>query len=111
MTAPVLEALLAEKQQTGLSAQTVNHIRAAGSVVFTRSKEAGWWTGANPASEVRKRKVPQRVGEWLRPHVPSVLLAAEQTMAQASPAHSPWRSTQDCGVGKCLGSRSATWTS
>jgi integrase len=35
--------------------------------------------GGNPATAVRKRKVPQQVREWLRPHeVAPVLLAAEQ---------------------------------
>jgi hypothetical protein len=67
VTAPVLERLLAEKQQAGLSAQTVNHIRAAVSAIVTRSMEAGWWMGGTPPPRSESARCRSKCGNGSAP--------------------------------------------
>jgi len=58
----------------GLGPQSINHLRMFVMSMFSAAKEAGKFMGANPAREVRRRKVPHRAPEYLRLHeVPLVL--------------------------------------
>jgi integrase len=57
-----------------LAPGTVNHIRRFVLTAFYCAKRAGRYVGKNPAAEVRQRKVPRRVPDFLKPEeVPSVL--------------------------------------
>ena len=52
-----LNAFLSEKEQGGLSAASVNKLRAAFSRAFTTAISDGWWAGANVAKASKRRKV------------------------------------------------------
>ncbi len=51
-----------------LSPKSVNHLRRYLVNIFNRAKEAEKFTGENPASRVRSRKVPKRLPDYLRAH-------------------------------------------
>ena len=65
VTPAVLEVFLEQKTET-LAPQTVNHLRRYVLTAFNRARRAGRWTGANPAAEVRARRVPRRKADFLR---------------------------------------------
>ena len=52
-----LNAFLSEKEQSGLSAASVNKLRAAFSRAFSTAISEGWWGGANVAKTAKSRKV------------------------------------------------------
>jgi integrase len=52
-----LNAFLSEKEQSGLSAASVNKLRAAFSRAFSTAISDGWWGGANVAKTAKRRKV------------------------------------------------------
>ena len=58
------------------SPQTVNHIRAYLARAFSAARKADRFAGANPVTEVRKRKVPKRKPDFLHAEeIPPVLTA------------------------------------
>ncbi len=70
-----IERLLQEKSKT-LAAQSVNHLRKYFLISFNCARRAGKFTGANPAQDVRSRKVPRRMYDYLKAdEVPRVLQA------------------------------------
>jgi len=75
VTSGRIEAFLQAKVGK-LSPQTLNHLRGYLSRAFNAARRAGRWPGPNPAQDVRKRKVPKRQPDYLRPHeVPLLLMA------------------------------------
>jgi len=75
VTAGRIEAFLQAKT-TELAPQTLNHLRSYLSRAFNAARRAGRWPGPNPAQDVRKRKVPRRQADYLRPHEVPLLLRA-----------------------------------
>jgi integrase len=76
VTAGRIEAFLQDKT-TELAPQTLNHLRSYLSRAFNAARRAGRWPGPNPTQDVKKRKVPRRQPDYLRPHeVPLLLLRA-----------------------------------
>jgi len=67
VTPELLESWLQGKQREGYAEQSVNSLRAAVSVIFTKARKAGKWRGPNPTCDVEKRRVPRRVYDFLRP--------------------------------------------
>lgn len=61
-----VEAFLHEKDRE-LAPQTVNHLRAFMSRAFNEARKVGRYTGPNPIETVTKRKIPRRMGDFLRP--------------------------------------------
>ncbi|HUK67119.1 MAG TPA: hypothetical protein VLV17_09855 [Anaeromyxobacteraceae bacterium] len=77
-----IEALLDEKQRKeGLSAQTVNHIRAFLSRACSAAIAHERWSGKNPAAETKKRHGPKRAPDFLR------FEEVGPVMAQVPPQH------------------------
>jgi len=78
LTPAMLDARMRELEQAGCwSPATANKFRAMIHAVFEAAIEAEMWGGANPASKVRTRRVPQRSYETLRfDEVAAVLEAA-----------------------------------
>ncbi len=57
-----------------LSPQTLNHLRRFLVTAFNKARQAGRWTGTNPALAVPRRRVPKRLPDFLRvEEVPLVL--------------------------------------
>ena len=75
VTSGKIEAFLQDRAES-LAPQTLNHLRRFVLTAFNCAKRAGRWQGANPAKEVRRRRVPKGKPEFLRLHeVPLVLRA------------------------------------
>jgi integrase len=70
-----VETFLQEKGQT-LAPQTVNHLRKFLVVAFNKARAAGRFEGANPVTEVARRKIPKRLPDYLRAEEVPRLLAA-----------------------------------
>lgn len=69
-----IEALLHRKAQEELSPQSINHLRNFLGRAFNAAIRVGRWTGRNPVASVKKRRVPKRLPDFLRPdEVPPVL--------------------------------------
>jgi integrase len=78
VTSGVVESFLQEKATT-LAPRTVNHLRGIVLAAFNRAREAGRYTGPNPAVTVRRRKTPNRLPEYLHlDEVPRVLAALDR---------------------------------
>ncbi len=78
VTSGVLEEVLQDKASE-LSPATVNHVRSYVCTAFSRAIRAGKWNGRNPALEVRPRKVPKRLPDYLKAEeVPRVFAALEE---------------------------------
>ncbi len=75
ITAGRIEAFLQAKS-TKVSPQMVNHVRGYFSRAFNAARRAGRFPGANPTLDVRKRKIPKRKPDYLRPHEVPLLLWA-----------------------------------
>lgn len=75
VTSGRIEAFLQAKT-TELAPQTLNHLRSYLSRAFNAARRAGRWPGPNPAQDVRKRKVPKRQPDYLRPHEVPLMLRA-----------------------------------
>ncbi|MCC6810924.1 MAG: site-specific integrase, partial [Deltaproteobacteria bacterium] len=74
-----IERLLQEKSKSH-SPQTVNHLRKYFLISFNCARRAGKFTGPNPAQDVRARKVPRRMYDYLKAgEVPRVLQALNPT--------------------------------
>jgi integrase len=58
-----------------LSPQSINHVRRFLMTAFNKARETERWQGDNPASRVRRRKVPKRAPDYLRAHEVPALLA------------------------------------
>ena len=77
VTSARVEAFLHAKG-ANLSPQSVNHLRGYISRAFNAARKVGRWTGANPAAEVERRRVPRRVPDYLRgSEVPAVMAALD----------------------------------
>jgi len=73
ITAGRIETFL-QKRGEAVGPQTINHLRRFIGTAFTRAKQAGKWSGPNPAKEVARRKIPKRLPDFLRAEeVPPVL--------------------------------------
>jgi hypothetical protein len=97
-----IEQFLQSKAGT-LSPQTVNHLRGYLSRAFARAREAGRWTGANPAGDVRRRKVPVPAFDYLRrAEVPAVRPSWRPGGSRSSPLPSTRgaREGELCGLRK-----------
>jgi integrase len=69
----IVEQFLQAKQQA-LSPRRINYLRAHLHAAYNYAKAAGRFRGVNPVTEVRRRKVPKRISDYLRYHeVPRVL--------------------------------------
>ena len=72
-----IDALLKSKA-ADLAPQTLNHLRGYLRSAFEAARRAGKYGGTNPAAEVRKRRVPRRVPDYLKANeVPSVMEALD----------------------------------
>jgi excisionase family DNA binding protein len=72
----MVESFLQAKN--GLSPATINNLRASLYGAFSMARRAGKWTGPNPVADVRRRKVPKRLPEYLTvQEVPLVLDALD----------------------------------
>jgi len=81
-TSQNIEVFLQERSSV-VKPNTLNHLRGYLCTAFSRARQAGRWSGANPVMEVRRRKVPRRLPTFLRvEEVPRVL-------AVLSPQHRP----------------------
>jgi integrase len=79
VTAGKVEGFLQAKGAE-LAAQSVNHLRRYLLATFSCAIRAGRWAGSNPVPEVKRRKVPKRLPDYLRrPEVPPVLEAIAPT--------------------------------
>jgi integrase len=65
VTPGAIEALLKSKA-ADLAPQTLNHLRGYLRSAFEAARRAGKYGGTNPLTEVRKRRVPRRVPDYLR---------------------------------------------
>ena len=74
VTAGDIEAFLEEKS-IELAAETLNHLRGYLGRAFTMARRAKRFVGANPVSDVPKRKVPHRLPDYLRPDEAVAVLA------------------------------------
>jgi integrase len=75
VTAGSIEVYL-QARAARLSPQTLNHLRRFILTAFNLAKQAGRFSGVNPASEVARRKVEKRLPDFLRAaEVPRVLSA------------------------------------
>jgi integrase len=75
VTSGKIESFIQDRAES-LAPQTLNHLRRFVLTAFNCAKRAGRWQGANPAKEVRRRRVPKGKPEFLRLHeVPLVLRA------------------------------------
>ncbi len=75
VTSGKIESFLQAKSG-GLGPQSINHLRRFILTAFNRARRAGRYAGSNPATEVERRKVPQRPHDYLRAaEVPLVLAA------------------------------------
>jgi len=73
-----IETFLQEKGKE-LAPQTINHLRRFILTAFNCARRAGRYTGANPAAEVRLRKIPRRAPDFLKAEeVPRVLSALDR---------------------------------
>jgi len=73
VTSGAIEEFLQGKASE-LSPATVNHIRSYVCTAFSHAIRAGRWSGRNPVLEVRPRKVPKRLPDYLQAdEVPRVL--------------------------------------
>ncbi len=70
-----IESFLQAKSSK-VSPQMVNHLRGYLCRAFNTARRAGRWPGPNPVQDVRKRKIPRRKPDYLRPHEVPLLLRA-----------------------------------
>ncbi|HTP26959.1 MAG TPA: hypothetical protein VMK12_15060 [Anaeromyxobacteraceae bacterium] len=75
VTAGRIEAFLQAKSGH-MSPQMVNHLRGYLGRAFNAARRAGRYPGPNPVQDVRKRKIPRRKPDYLRPHEVPLLLRA-----------------------------------
>ena len=78
-----VETFLQQKKREGLAPQTLNHLRGHLHTAINAARRAEQYTGPNPVSEVRRRRVPKRK--------PSFLEADEvpRMLAEISPCWRP----------------------
>jgi len=74
VTAGDVEAFLEEKSHE-LAAETLNHLRGYLGRAFTMARRAKRFVAPNPVGDVPKRKVPQRLPDYLRPDEAVAVLA------------------------------------
>ncbi|SRR6266851_512193 len=67
VTAQRIEAFLHQKGQEELAPQTLNHLRGFLGRAFSAAIRSGRYPGTNPVVAVKKRKVPRRKPDFLRP--------------------------------------------
>jgi len=67
VTSGKLEELLQAKSSE-VGPNTLNHLRAFVSCAFGAARRAGRFDGANPAADVKRRKVPRKAPDYLRAH-------------------------------------------
>jgi len=103
LTPGTIETYL-QRRAERLGPQTLNHLRRFILTAFTRAKQAGHWTGANPAKDVPRRKVPKRAPDFLRAHeVPKVLevLSNKHRPLFATAIYTGLRRGELLGLKKC----------
>jgi integrase len=104
VTPAALEALFHEKGRKGLSAGSINKLRAIIRTIFSRATKEGLWIGQNPAALTEHRRVPRRIYETVTAEELPVLLAqlsAEDRGFFAAAAYAGLRR------GECAGLRKA----
>ncbi len=70
------EQLLLQVQKSGLSLQTVAHVRGYLSRAFNKARKMGRWSGRNPIEDVDGVKIPKYVADYLRAEeIPAVIEA------------------------------------
>jgi integrase len=67
VTAQRIEAFLHQKGHEELAPQTLNHLRGFLGRAFSAAIRSGRYPGTNPVVAVKKRKVPRRKPDFLRP--------------------------------------------
>jgi excisionase family DNA binding protein len=73
VSAGMVETFLQSKVNT-LAPKSINNLRGYFFSAFSAAKRAGKWVGANPITDVRRRKVPKRLPEYLTvKEVPQVI--------------------------------------
>jgi site-specific recombinase XerD len=75
VTAAVLESRFRDMEHEGLGPSSVNGLRTTLHTVYARAHKARLWTGANPAAEVERRRVPKKVHATLKADEVPLLLA------------------------------------
>jgi integrase len=75
ITPAAIEVFLHAKSKT-LSPQSVNHLRGYLSRAFNAGRRAGRFSMTNPVADVKRRKVPKRVPDYLKQHEVPLVLAA-----------------------------------
>ena len=75
VTTGKIEEFLHEKNKT-LSPSSINHLRGYLQAAFNAAKHSGLFTGANPVTDTKRRRVPKRKPDYLRPHEVPPMLAA-----------------------------------
>jgi integrase len=75
VTAGRVEVFLQAKASE-VGPQTLNHLRGFISRAFNCARRAGRFTGMNPASDVQKRRIPQRLPDYLKAHEVAPVLKA-----------------------------------
>jgi integrase len=76
VTAQRIEAFLHQKGQEELAPQTLNHLRGFLGRAFSAAIRSGRYPGPNPVVAVKKRKVPRRKPDFLRPEEVMPVLGA-----------------------------------
>jgi len=71
-----IETYLSSKAGEGLAPATVNQLRAHLSRVFNAARKVGRYSGPNPVAEVKKRRVPRRLPDYLRVHEVKAVMGA-----------------------------------
>ncbi len=62
-----IRMFLLEKEKEGLAPETLNKLRGLLSRAFNAARDLGRYRGSNPVLHVKKRKVPRRKPDYLRP--------------------------------------------
>lgn len=75
LTPGKIETFMLEKE-SDLGPASVNHLRRYILTAFNCARRAGRYSGKNPAKDVKTRKVPRRVPDFLKPEEVAPMLAA-----------------------------------
>ena len=72
----VEEFLSAKERDADLAARTLNHLRGFLHAIFESGLRAGLIVCKNPVADVRRRRVPKRLPDYLKPHEVPLMLNA-----------------------------------
>jgi integrase len=76
VTSGRLEEHLQAMAAADYAAQTINHVRGFVVRAFNRARQSGRWSGPNPAEQVKRRRIPTRVHDYLKSDEVPLLLNA-----------------------------------